>query len=450
MDDDMIISESLIRANPTTKPLIERRVAGAAWLIKEPVTMILGPYDGHNEAYFDPKLFDLLKLPHGDNVSHDEHERSMDKAFDWLFRGVDNGTVVDGFLDTNGNFLTRQEAAKAVKLQDKKNPERDWLDSEDILFHGYGDIKEDYQWTDPQDRLDGLAGTMVSRAAFDHHGYTYVVEFYEIPREVSSLIDLPDHSFQVGFRREDEDDYEGRVRYGDTPQPRKLVRNVTEIIGDWIIENHPNVLLAGAPDDQKFRIFSMVAKSLQGLATQHGYAISTVEIEALGANTIVIAKFNEDEDMIAEDDDDHGHALAQTGYWGRAGAGCIIMAADTHRVLIPKRSQWVEQPGTWGTWGGAIDRGEDPQQAAMREVQEEAGYQGQIDQMIHLYRFEDNAFRYDTYLAVVDYEFEPSLNWESEDAQWFEIGQWPRPLHFGLEAVLTDPVAKNKLGMASS
>lgn len=147
---------------------------------------------------------------------------------------------------------------------------------------------------------------------------------------------------------------------------------------------------------------------------------------------------------------EHAATLAATGYWGNAGAGCLIMAQDTGRILIPLRSQWVQEPGTWGTWGGAIDGDEDPKTACMREVHEEAGYAGKVIDMIHLFRFQDAEFRYDTFLAVVPTEFEPELNWETERAEWVENGQWPSPLHFGLEQVLKDKGVQNKLGSATS
>lgn len=152
----------------------------------------------------------------------------------------------------------------------------------------------------------------------------------------------------------------------------------------------------------------------------------------------------------ASAEEQHAAALKATGYWGNAGAGCLIMAMDTGRILIPLRSEWVQEPGTWGTWGGAIDGDEDPKTACMREVEEEAGYDGPVRDMIHLYRFEDNGFRYDTFLAIVDSEFEPQLNWETERAEWVEVGQWPSPLHFGLADVLKDKGVQNKLGSAAS
>ena len=61
-------------------------------------------------------------------------------------------------------------------------------------------------------------------------------------------------------------------------------------------------------------------------------------------------------EFIIENDSEHRAELNRTGFWGKQGAGCIILAKDTGRICLPHRSQYVEQPGTWGTWGGAIDK----------------------------------------------------------------------------------------------
>lgn len=89
-------------------------------------------------------------------------------------------------------------------------------------------------------------------------------------------------------------------------------------------------------------------------------------------------------------------------------------------------------------WGGAIDPGEDPAEAAKREIKEEIGYRGFDILMVPMYVFKDqkSGFQYHNFLAVVDDEFTPNLNWETEKFQWVEYGNWPSPLHFGLKAML--------------
>ena len=147
--------------------------------------------------------------------------------------------------------------------------------------------------------------------------------------------------------------------------------------------------------------------------------------------------FNNDDDP----DVDHRDALQQTGFWGRAGAGCIMMARSTGRFLIAHRSDEVQEPNTWGTWGGAIDQGLTPQEAVRQEVSQEAGYHGPL-KLIPLYVFRHpSGFTYYNYLAVVDDEFDPELNWETQDYDWFTFGRWPRNKHPGLAKLLSDPAS---------
>ena len=136
-------------------------------------------------------------------------------------------------------------------------------------------------------------------------------------------------------------------------------------------------------------------------------------------------------------EEENQKTLDKTGFWGKQGAGCIIMAQSTKRILLPHRSQHVEQPNTWGVWGGAIDGDISPEQADKQEVSEEAGYHGPL-KLFPLYVFKSGTFTYYNFLAVVKDEFKPTLNWETQGYKWVEYGDWPSPLHFGLENVLKD------------
>lgn len=142
---------------------------------------------------------------------------------------------------------------------------------------------------------------------------------------------------------------------------------------------------------------------------------------------------------VSESDTEHYDTLLKTGYWGRQAAGCIFLAQDTGRFGIAHRSQAVLEPGTWGTWGGAIDSDEDPAEAVRREVAEEAGYTGAM-KLIPLLMFQapGSTFQYHNFLAVVPAEFEPRLDWETQDYRWVKWGEWPEPLHPGMRALLAD------------
>lgn len=149
-------------------------------------------------------------------------------------------------------------------------------------------------------------------------------------------------------------------------------------------------------------------------------------------------------EMSPEDQhDEHSKALRDTGFWGKAGAGAIFMARDTGRILIAHRSPDVQEGNTWGVWGGAIDQGESPLQAAHREAQEEAGINVKGNDIIPLYVFKHpSGFQYHNFLILVDHEFAPRSTagaaWETQGFKWVEFGHWPKPLHFGLAHLIND------------
>jgi len=150
------------------------------------------------------------------------------------------------------------------------------------------------------------------------------------------------------------------------------------------------------------------------------------------------------DEVFHDPDAEHFDALRKTGFFGKAGAGCIFLARDTGRILISHRSEYVLEPGTWGVWGGAINSGEDPLQAVKREAREETGHGGPFD-FIPLFVFKSDSFRYYNFLCIVDEEFDPHLDWETQGYEWCEWGDWPQPMHFGLKALLSDADSAHKI-----
>jgi len=139
------------------------------------------------------------------------------------------------------------------------------------------------------------------------------------------------------------------------------------------------------------------------------------------------------------DDVTHAEALDKTGFWGTRGAGCLILCRSTGRFLLGKRSKEVDEPLTWGGFGGAIDSTENPSEAALREVQEETGLpESATPALVPLFVFRCGTFEFHNYLAVVESEFAPVLDWETTRAGWYEWQRFPGPAHFGLTAVLQD------------
>lgn len=128
-------------------------------------------------------------------------------------------------------------------------------------------------------------------------------------------------------------------------------------------------------------------------------------------------------------------------YWGRQAAGILVIAADTRRFLLLKRSGWVNEPYTWGIPGGAIDRGETPRQGALREAREELGRVAIAvsKDPLYVWRAPDSDFAYSTFVGKVAKEFEPNMeNGEHEDYKWVSLPEWLKheDLHFGVVDLL--------------
>src|ERR1039457_72088 len=148
------------------------------------------------------------------------------------------------------------------------------------------------------------------------------------------------------------------------------------------------------------------------------------------------------------DDKEHEQALKETGMWGRKRAGCVVKSAKTGRVLLPLRSKHVQEPRTWGTWGGAIDSQEDEAGAAERELREESGYKGPV-KMTPMSTFQNGSFKYHNFLAEVGDEFTPKLDWENETSRWFHPHEIPKikNLHFGVSNLLKHPPSRQMIGV---
>lgn len=135
------------------------------------------------------------------------------------------------------------------------------------------------------------------------------------------------------------------------------------------------------------------------------------------------------------------------------GAGVLVLAADTGRALFAQRALHVSEPASWAFWGGMLEPGETPRQAALRELNEETKYDGPIRQLSLIYVYRDQTkydFTYYNYLLVVPAEFTPQLNWETVDAKWVELAETPYPRHYGVEKVFGDLAAMQAIKRAQA
>jgi 8-oxo-dGTP pyrophosphatase MutT (NUDIX family) len=128
-------------------------------------------------------------------------------------------------------------------------------------------------------------------------------------------------------------------------------------------------------------------------------------------------------------------------FFGKEAAGVYILARDTGRILALKRSDHVMQSRTWGIPGGKQEEGETPEQGAAREVREEIGYKSADFDLLRLtpFKTKDGGFRFNNFLAVVDHEFSPALDHETEAFRWVDsLDDWPDPPHPGVTFVARD------------
>lgn len=136
---------------------------------------------------------------------------------------------------------------------------------------------------------------------------------------------------------------------------------------------------------------------------------------------------------------------AGTHHWGRFGAAGLLVRAPrpdgTPAVLLQQRAAWSHQGGTWGLPGGALDSHEDPEDAALREAQEEAGLSGEHLRVrarvntAEVYGPDGAYWRYTTVVADAPELLETVPNWESTELRWVaEDEVADLPLHPGLAA----------------
>lgn len=151
---------------------------------------------------------------------------------------------------------------------------------------------------------------------------------------------------------------------------------------------------------------------------------------------------------VVSNDSEHQETLEKTGFWGKRGAGCIFVSLDTKRILLAHRSQYVEQPNTYGTWGGALDGDESFEEGVRREITEETNYKGRYE-LVPLFLFKHpSGFQYQNYMAIVPKEFRPHTDWENQGYEWCDLNDLPHPLHDGLKKLLADKKSVEKIKLA--
>ena len=153
-------------------------------------------------------------------------------------------------------------------------------------------------------------------------------------------------------------------------------------------------------------------------------------------------------------------------YYGKAGAGILLICKEDSTALLLRRSKNVEQPLTWGIPGGAVTEGwhdsddingEDVsdqsfKETAIRETREElfseeindSDFESTFkslfndEDLVGQTEFRDGGFVYKTFIYNITLDEKRKitplikLNWENTKAKWYSLSSLPSDLHPGL------------------
>ncbi|NND73769.1 MAG: NUDIX hydrolase [Ilumatobacter sp.] len=131
--------------------------------------------------------------------------------------------------------------------------------------------------------------------------------------------------------------------------------------------------------------------------------------------------------------------------WGIYGAAGVVFVVRSSTdgdhpgepvVMLQKRSAMAHEGGTWSCAGGALHRGEMPIDGAMREAAEEVGAIPGTPRVLGEYLFKPALdWAYTTIVVEVDEPFGSSVNFETDEVEWFPVDEVDHlPLHAGFAA----------------
>ena len=103
-----------------------------------------------------------------------------------------------------------------------------------------------------------------------------------------------------------------------------------------------------------------------------------------------------------------------------------VLAIKDNKILLVKRAKGIIEGGKWGFPGGFLDRDENLEQCALRELMEETGYEGKVKE---LFRINSNPHRKnDSARQNVAHEFLVEVrekigkpDWEQTEVKWFDF-----------------------------
>ena len=118
----------------------------------------------------------------------------------------------------------------------------------------------------------------------------------------------------------------------------------------------------------------------------------------------------------------------------------VAVAMKEGKFLLIKRGI-APKKGFWGPPSGFIESGETPEEACLRELEEEAGVSGEIQRLIRVMRREDTEIYGD--MLVVSYlvkvvSDEPVAGDEVDEVRYYDASELPGYLAFALRDVVEE------------
>lgn len=99
-------------------------------------------------------------------------------------------------------------------------------------------------------------------------------------------------------------------------------------------------------------------------------------------------------------------------------AAAVILINNGKALILQRGNTAPWMPGAWNLPGGAVDKGETSEQAAIRECQEEAGI---TPSGLTLFRsYNDPEFDLDIYVGQIN-NSNILINWESQSSHWVSL-----------------------------
>ncbi|MGA7688897.1 MAG: NUDIX domain-containing protein [Jiangellales bacterium] len=132
-------------------------------------------------------------------------------------------------------------------------------------------------------------------------------------------------------------------------------------------------------------------------------------------------------------------------HWGRLGAAGLLVLRGGD-ILLQHRAPFLQEGGTWAVLGGALDEGESPVMAALREAEEEAGIRPTAVRNRHAWAVDHGDWAYTTVVAdAIGPINARNLDGEGLAVQWVPVSQVPTlALHSGFAAAW--PLLRGLLG----